>query len=206
MSSSRAGEQVSQVTPSDRILTVPNLLTSLRLLIVPVFLWSGLVLEDMLLTTALGVASTFTDLADGFIARRWGQITKLGMRLDPLSDRLSLAAAIVVILVHSLAPALLVLSVVARDILLVAIGVPILKATGRPIPEVTILGKRSSFGVSLGMGLFFFAAAIGSIEQPSDPWRWAGIAVLAVSVPAYLVSGVDYVRRGLTGSSARQAG
>jgi cardiolipin synthase (CMP-forming) len=197
---------VNQATPSDRILTVPNALTFLRLLIVPVFLWAGLVREDMILTTALGATSTLTDLADGAIARRWGQITKLGMRLDPLSDRLSLAAGIVVIIVHSLAPLLVVLAIVGRDILLVAIGVPILKATGRPIPEVTILGKRSSFGVSLGLGLFFLAAAVGSIEDPNQALWWTGIGILGVSVPAYLIAGVDYLRRGIRGSASGQAG
>lgn len=180
------------------------MLTFLRLALVPVFLWAGLVREDMMLTMLIGLVSYISDLADGKIARRYGLVTKLGTRLDPLSDRLSLAAAVVIILVQDLAPAWMVLTVVGRDALLLLVGVPLLRLTGRPIPDVTVLGKRASFLISSGVGLIFVAAAVGSAADPSRPWWIAGVALLGLGLPLYLVAAADYLRVGLRPRDAGQ--
>jgi len=78
-----------------KIVTIPNLLTVLRLLLIPVFMWSYLAKEDVVLTAVLLALSGVTDLADGFIARRFNMVSDLGKALDPLADKLTQVAVIV---------------------------------------------------------------------------------------------------------------
>ncbi|MFI5101105.1 MAG: CDP-alcohol phosphatidyltransferase family protein, partial [Actinomycetes bacterium] len=78
----------------DRVLTVPNLLSALRLLGVPVFLWLVLGPEADGAAVLLLVVSGLTDYLDGVIARRWNQVSRLGQLLDPLADRLYILATL----------------------------------------------------------------------------------------------------------------
>lgn len=183
--------------PSDAIWTIPNALTFLRLGLIPVFCWASFGLENAPLAFACGFVGFATDLADGKIARATGQITKLGIRLDPLADRLSLAAGGAVVIVYDLVPLWVVLIILARDALLVLVGVPVVRARGGKIPEVSRLGKQASFLISLGMGLVIASAAVGSFETPSAPWRMVALATLLVAIPLYLASAVGYVRTAL---------
>jgi cardiolipin synthase (CMP-forming) len=185
-------------TPSNAIWTIPNALTFLRLGLLPFFLIFALASPPLLgWTVVIGAIGLITDLADGAIARRTGTITKLGMRLDPLADRLSLAAGIIVILVHSLAWPWLVWIVAARDAALVIVGVVALKITGREIPPVSNLGKRASFMVSIGLGLTIIAGAVGSASAPNEAIRIVAYCVLIPGVALYLVAGAGYVRAAL---------
>ena len=78
--------------PSDAILTVPNLLTFFRLGLIPVFLYAAIGAGNMGWAVVIAALGFVTDLVDGKIARRYGQVSKLGIALDPLSDRLGLAS------------------------------------------------------------------------------------------------------------------
>lgn len=184
-------------TPSNAVWTVPNVLTFLRLALLPVFLWVSLDLKQLWWAVALGVFGTVTDLADGAIARRSGTITKLGILLDPLSDRLSLAAGVLVILVHDLAWPPLVWAVVTRDALLVIAGSIMLKVLHRSVPPVTWLGKRASFTVSVGLGSFILAGAVGSIAEPNEPIRIAATVITTIGFVGYVASAIGYVRTAL---------
>lgn len=75
-----------------KILTVPNLLSMFRLVLIPIFLWTYLALEQSRVTAALIVLSFLTDVADGYIARRYGQVSDLGKALDPVADKLTQGA------------------------------------------------------------------------------------------------------------------
>lgn len=78
-----------------KILTIPNLLSCLRLALIPCFVWAYLVGEDARTTVLLLLLSGLTDVADGFIARRFNMISNLGKVLDPLADKLTQAAMLV---------------------------------------------------------------------------------------------------------------
>lgn len=191
--------------PSDAIWTVPNILTFIRLGLTPLFLFLALSHRNMGGAFATAVAGLLTDLADGKIARRFGQISRLGILLDPLADRLALLAAAFVLIVHDLAPLALIVAVIARDLALLLIGLPVLRARKIPIPPVSRLGKIASFGVSLAFGTYL-AAAIPGIETP-----WLGVRALAtilaaVWIPAYYLSAAGYVRAGLSGLSRTARG
>lgn len=79
----------------DRIITIPNLLSAFRLLLIPVFVWTYCAREAYALTAALLLLSGLTDLADGFIARRFHMVSKLGKMLDPAADKLTQAAMLI---------------------------------------------------------------------------------------------------------------
>lgn len=194
-------EQAS-APPSDAILTVPNLLTFFRLGLIPVFLYVSIGANNMGWAVIIAALGFLTDLVDGKIARRFGQVSKLGIALDPLSDRLGLASGAAVLIVKHLAPLWVVLVVIARDALLVLIGAPVLKARGLPIPPVTKVGKYGSFGVSVMFGLFL-ASGIHNIAHPTHSIRLAAWVFVVLSLPLYYASGLGYVRAALT-SMTRQ--
>ena len=73
--------------PVDRIWTVPNVMSFFRLLLIPVIMWVYLAKKDYVLVAVLLVVSGITDVADGFIARHFNQISNLGKMLDPVADK-----------------------------------------------------------------------------------------------------------------------
>jgi cardiolipin synthase len=195
----------AQMPASDAILTVPNLLTFFRLGLIPLFVYLALDLDNLALAVMIAVLGFITDLVDGKIARRYGQISKLGIALDPLSDRLALASGAVVLIVKHLAPLWVVLTVLGRDALLVVVGAPILKARGLPIPPVTKVGKYGSFAVSVMFALFLASGIPGS-THPSHPVRVAAWIFVGVAIPLYYASGLGYARAAIASMKADTSG
>jgi cardiolipin synthase len=133
----RAGEV------SSRILTVPNVLSFIRLAMVPVFLVLILRGQDGLALLVL-VISSLTDYLDGFIARTFRQISRLGQLLDPAADRLFIFAALIGLAVRGVIPWWLVVVIVARDATLLILGVVLANHGYGPLP-VHHLGKVATF-------------------------------------------------------------
>jgi cardiolipin synthase (CMP-forming) len=178
---------------SDAILTVPNLLTFFRLGLIPLFLYTALEMDNMGLAVTIAGLGFVTDLVDGKIARRFGQVSKLGIALDPLSDRLGLASGAAVLIAKHLAPLWVVLVILGRDAVLVLVGAPVLKARGLPIPPVTRVGKYGSFAVTV-MFVLFLASGIANSAHPTHSIRLAGWVFVVISIPLYYASGAGYVR------------
>jgi cardiolipin synthase len=189
--------------PGDAVLTVPNILTVFRLCLIPVFLWVCLGPRRLGIGALVALAGVVTDLVDGPIARRFRQVSRLGILLDPVSDRLGLASAAAVLIALRLAPLWLVLLIVVRDGALVLVGGPILKARNAPIPPVTWLGKRASFAVTTAMALFLVSGIRHGGLPPVHTFRLAGWWASAVAVPAYYASTMQYVRAGVSALRAR---
>jgi len=179
--------------PSDAILTVPNLLTFFRIGLVPVFLYAAIGMDNMGFAVIIAALGFITDLVDGKIARRFGQVSKLGIALDPLSDRLGLASGAVVLIVKHLSPLWVVLVVVVRDAVLVLVGAPVLKARGLPIPPVSRVGKYGSFAVTM-MFVLFLSSGIHNAAHPTHAIRLAAWVFAVISIPLYYASGAGYVR------------
>lgn len=142
---------VGVATPSDRVVTVPNLLSALRLLGVPLFGWLVLSGRDGAAVLVL-VTSGVTDYLDGKIARAWGQSSRLGMLLDPAADRLYILATVLGLTIRGVVPLWLTLALVGRDLLL-ATTLPLLRRHGYgPLP-VHYLGKAATFNLLAGFPL-----------------------------------------------------
>ncbi|MBW3662948.1 MAG: CDP-alcohol phosphatidyltransferase family protein [Actinobacteria bacterium] len=183
---------------TDRIWTLPNILSFARIAILPLAFYD-LVQDNF--TRAFIVLFIFgsTDWFDGFVARRFGQVSKLGKLLDPLSDRLMIAFVGIGMIIAGLLPLWVVLVLVGRDILLV-LGAAIFLARGSAPPAVTRTGKAATFGLMFAIGFFLLAAVVSPEGQLShEGVRAVAWVLFAVNVVLYYVAAVQYivaVRRG----------
>lgn len=130
-------------TGLDRIWTVPNVISFIRLLFVPVFFWLLVTGQDGPALAVLIIA-TASDFVDGFIARTFDQVTRLGALLDPASDRLFITASVIGLAIRGMIPVPLLVVVLARDILLLAV-VLIRGVRIADFPRVNFVGKTATF-------------------------------------------------------------
>ncbi len=157
---------------TDRILTVPNVISFIRLLGVPLFLWLILVPEADGWALVLLVASGISDWLDGKIARATGQISRLGQILDPIADRLYIAAALLGLALRGIIPWWLVALLVARDVLLAAL-LPALKRRGLVGLPVHFLGKAATFCLLYAFPLLLLGDAPGTLGEVAAVVGWA---------------------------------
>lgn len=142
----------------DRVWTIPNVLSFLRLLGIPLYLW--LILgpgEDGWAVVVLVVAG-LTDWLDGQIARRTNTITRLGQMLDPIADRLYILAIIVSLAIRDLIPWWLVVLLALRDVML-AFLLPSLRRRGYTSLPVHLLGKIATFCLMYAFPLVLLGGA-----------------------------------------------
>lgn len=185
-----------------RVWTVPNALSLLRLLLIPVFLWLVLGPQADMWAVAVLAVSGVTDWADGVIARRFDQSSALGRLLDPLVDRLTIAATLVGLALRSLIPWWLVALLVARELLLLAL-VPALRRRGIVALPVHYLGKAATFALYWGFPFILAGAGAAQWQQVLNALGWAfviwGTALYWYAALLY----VDQARRIARGASAR---
>lgn len=178
---------------TDRVWTLPNALSFLRLAGVPLMLWLILGPQaDGLAVLVLAVAG-FTDWLDGYLARAWHQRSWLGQMLDPIADRLYILAALVGLAVRGIVPWWLVAVLVARDLMITAL-VPVLKTRGYSSLPVHFLGKAATFNllyafplVLLGAGDLFLAPVARAVGWAFVIWGtglywWAGWLYVAQTI------------------------
>lgn len=179
------------------VLTIPNAISVLRLIGIPIFLWLLLVRQLDVAAFLVLVAGGASDWLDGYLARRLHQFSRLGEILDPLIDRLYIAATLIGLAVRSFIPWWLVAILVARDVLLVAL-LPALRRRGRIALPVTYVGKTGTFALLWGFPLLLLAGlpypvgtAIVAIGWAFALWGtflywWAGVRYAQTAL------GVDY--------------
>jgi cardiolipin synthase len=171
------------------IWTIPNALSLLRLLGVPLFLWLALGPEaDGWAVVVLMVAGA-TDYLDGKIARRFNQYSRIGAVLDPAADRLYILAAIIALTVRDIVPWWLAAALVARDLVL-APTIPVLRRWGYgPLP-VHFVGKAATLCLLYALPLLLLAAGDNGLATVSRPVGWAftvwGTALYWVAAYLYL--------------------
>lgn len=191
--------------PSDRVLTVPNLLSALRLAGVPLFLYWVLGTEQDGRAILLLMAAGASDYFDGKIARRYGLTSRLGTLLDPLADRLYILATLVALVARDGLPWGFAVLLVGRDLVLAGF-LPVLRRHGYgPLP-VSLLGKAATFNL-----LYAFPMLLAALPKRDDllstVFRPIGWAFTTWGTVLYLVAGVAYavqVRR-LVSDGPREA-
>lgn len=156
---------------SSRVLTVPNVLSLVRLLLIPVFLVL-LVTQQYLWALVTLVVSSVTDFVDGYVARRFDQVSRLGQLLDPAADRLFIFSTLVGLAIRGFLPWWLVGVVVARDVLLLVLGVILAQHRFGPLP-VHHLGKMGTFALLVAMPVLVLGAAFPALDAWAEPVGWA---------------------------------
>ena len=186
---------------SDRVLTLPNALSALRLVGVPFFLWLVLHEYDAAAVIVLMV-SGFTDWLDGKIARKWNQTSRVGQLLDPAADRLYILATLIGLTARGVVPLWLTLLLVGRDLLL-APTIPLLKHYGYgPLP-VHFLGKAATFNLLAGFPLLLLGEGDSFVSHVAHAFGWA-FAIWGTAL--YWYAGVLYLvqMRQVIGAARRE--
>ncbi len=174
-------------TDADRVLTVPNALSALRLVGVPVFVW--LILDErdgwaVLLLMASGV----TDYLDGKIARRFGLESRVGALLDPLADRLYILTTLLGLGWRQIVPWWLVVVLLGREVFIAAL-LPLLRRHGYgPLP-VHFVGKAATFNLLYAFPLLLLGDGDGTLAAVARPVGW-GFVWWGTGL--YWVAGVMY--------------
>ncbi len=189
------------------VWTLPNLLSAVRLALVPVFLWLVLGPEADGWALGLLVVSGITDWLDGWLARRWGQTSVLGQVLDPVADRLYILAVVVGLALREVIPWWLAVSLPLRDALMWLL-VPLLRTRGYSALPVHFLGKAATFNLLYAFPLLLLGDGEGVVADLAQVFGWA-FAIWGVGL--YWWAGVLYawqVRKLLltTPRRARQSG
>src|SRR5687767_2481532 len=167
--------------PPDRVLTVPNLISVVRLFCIPLFLWLLFSQDDRHGAAWLLAVLGCTDWIDGWIARRWNQVSTVGKILDPTADRLMLAVGVIAILVDGSVPAVIGLLTIVREVA-VGIAVVVLAAMGARRIDVTWAGKAGTFGQMVAYPLFLVANADVNWSDIAEVLAWV------VIVPSLLIA------------------
>jgi cardiolipin synthase len=189
----------------DRILTVPNGITVVRLACIPLFLW--LLFGDGRQTAAailLGVLGA-TDWIDGFVARRYHQVSTVGKVLDPVADRVLVVTAVIAIAVHGAVPVWFAAATLAREVV-VSAAVLLLASLGAARIDVLWVGKAGTFALMFSYPAFLLSYGTAAWQGPIHVFAWVtGIIGLTL---AWIAAGsyVPVARKALAdGRRARAA-
>lgn len=177
---------------TDLVWTVPNLLSVVRLLSIPLFAWLALGPEQDQAAAVVLALGGITDFFDGMLARRWNQVTRVGQLLDPIADRLSTITVLLVFLVRDIVPLWFVLVLVLRDVVL-AVEMGRLKSRGITGLPVNFIGKAATFNLMIAFPLLIWGVdAQSAFDQLV---RIAGWAFALWGMGLYLYSALLYVRQ-----------
>ena len=157
---------------SDRVLTIPNVLSLLRLMLIPVFIWVALGPENDALAFGLLAFSAATDWLDGVIARRFHMVSRVGQLLDPIADRLFVASTIIVLALREIVPWWLVFALLARDVVMFFVQLYVHRRGVEPLP-VHYVGKAATACLLYGMPVLFLSTGDGVVADVASPVAWA---------------------------------
>ena len=175
--------------PSDDVWTIPNVISMARIVLIFVFTWLLITEHDGWAIAALAAAG-ISDFLDGFLARRWGQVTKLGRFLDPTADRLLTFAVVLGLGVRGVIPWWLVGVLFARDLV---VGIALLWARSRQVeaPQVTLTGKWATGLLYVFLPLAYLAVVAFSTAE----WLHTVAIIGAAGAAAlYWAAGLGYIR------------
>lgn len=186
---------------SDRVLTVPNVLSALRLVGVPLFLWAILAEHDALALVVL-TASGVSDYLDGKIARRYGLVSRVGELLDPLADRLYIATTLLGLAWRDIIPWWLVGLLVGRELLLAVVLLWVKRYGHRTGLPVHFVGKAATFNLLYAFPLLLLGDGQSTFAHWALPIGWAFAWWGTV---LYWVAGVMYIVQARRVVAARTA-
>lgn len=183
---------------ADRVVTIPNALSVLRLFGVPLFLYLLLGPHADGWAIAVLFVSGFTDWADGVLARRLNQMSSLGALLDPLADRLYILATLTGLVLRHIIPLWLAVLIVGRDVVL-TVALAVIRHYGYAPFAVHYLGKAATFCLLYAFPFLLIGAYHGTVADVARPIAWAftiwGTGLYLYAGAVYLVQTSQLVRQ-----------
>jgi cardiolipin synthase len=173
----------------DRVVTIPNAISLVRLLCLPIFLYLLFGRDNRAAAAGLLAVLGATDWIDGYIARHFNQVSTLGKVLDPVADRLLFFVGVVGILVDGSVPWVVAVLVIFREAL-VSVATLALAALGARRIDVTWVGKAGTFGLMVAFPLFLAGESTVGWRDTAEVLAW--IAVVPGLLLSYY-SAVTYV-------------
>jgi cardiolipin synthase (CMP-forming) len=199
-----AGEDVED-PGADRILTAPNAITMVRLACIPLFVWLLFGTTHQTMAAVLLAVLGATDWVDGFVARRYHQVSNFGKVLDPVADRILVVTAVVSIIVYGAVPLWFGLATLAREVV-VSAAVLLLASLGATRIDVLWVGKAGTFALMFSYPAFLLGDGTAQWQEPIRIIAWVtGIIGLTL---AWIAAGsyVPVARKALAdGRRARAA-
>ncbi|HET9672364.1 MAG TPA: CDP-alcohol phosphatidyltransferase family protein [Actinomycetota bacterium] len=172
---------------SSAILTVPNALSFARIAAIPLFCWLSARPDTRLGGILLFAVVAGTDWIDGYVARRTGQVSELGRILDPVADRLAIAAGLITFAIVGILPFWAALLILVRDIA-VLLGGAVLLWGRRLRVDVRGIGKVATFSVMVAIAWIAWGNAGGPLGEALLAGGWLTYAVGIVEY--YLAAGL----------------
>jgi len=174
-------------------LTIPNALTALRGLGVPLFIWLALDKEaDGWAVIVLAIGGV-TDYLDGKLARMWNQTSRFGELADPAIDRIYILATLIVLYLRDALPLWVIVVLLGRDVILALVTIALTRK-GLPPLQVTYIGKAATFNLLYAFPLLLLALTDSSVGTVAFIFGWA-FAIWGVAL--YTFTGVSYFRTAL---------
>jgi CDP-diacylglycerol--glycerol-3-phosphate 3-phosphatidyltransferase len=187
-----------EADPSDRVLTVPNLLSAIRLALIPVFIYLLMFAHANGWAVVILMFSGASDWADGKIARSLNQSSRLGVLLDPAADRLYMVTVPVVMALSGMMPWWFVVTLLLRDVLLTA-TLPLLRSRGLSALPVIYIGKAATFALMSGFPLVLLGTGDALWSRVIGAFGWGflfwGLYAYLWSFVLYAVQTALVVRR-----------
>ena len=175
---------------NDKILNIPNSLTALRLLAVPVLIWLLALdtLDSRAWATAVFLLAAFTDLLDGAIARKRGEITSFGKLADPIADKALIGAALIGLSLMGDLGWWITIVILVRELGVTFLRMWVIKHGVIPASRG---GKAKTLAQVIAISMYLYA--------PENLEWWDNVAegVMAIAVLLTLITGFDYVMRAL---------
>ena len=176
------------------LVSIPNALTFLRFLGIPLFIYLTVKLHADGWAIAVLAVGGATDYFDGKLARRWNQTSRFGELADPAIDRLYISATLVVFLVREIVPLWIILILLCRDLILGVLTL-VLKAVGMPPLTVTYLGKAATFNLLYAFPFLLLAHGESFLGAIAFVVGW-GFAIWGIAL--YISTGIGYVREAIS--------
>jgi cardiolipin synthase len=174
-------------------LTIPNALTALRGLGVPLFIWLALDKQaDGWAVFVLAIGG-ITDYLDGKLARMWNQTSRFGELADPAIDRIYILATLIVLYLRDALPLWVIVVLLGRDLILALVTIALTRK-GLPPLQVTYIGKAATFNLLYAFPLLLLALNDSAIGTIAFIFGWA-FAIWGVAL--YSFTGVSYFRSAL---------
>jgi CDP-diacylglycerol--glycerol-3-phosphate 3-phosphatidyltransferase len=175
-------------------MNIPNLLTLLRIFFVPLLVAAvvmgsmelrlgRLVIPKRLVALAIFLAAAATELLDGYLARRWKQVTTVGMLLDPIADKLLISAALISLVQVRELPAWMAIIVVGREFAVT--GLRSIAASAGYIIQASELGKTKMLAQVVAVTLYLLGMHWPAVKPWAMGWMWCVVVVAVLSAAGY---------------------